>query len=359
MPRSPPPLDPEHNPVHRFARALREVHRRGGKPSRDWLWRQINVSHATGFHILNGDRFPSWQHAGSLVKACGGDPESLRNLWLQVDTVLETATPEPTLAQEGANKAAEIPDIHVSNDLQNKCTNYSVRQVEVPQSPTQVAIDEQAKERSVSPGSNSICTVAAIKIINLDAIREVIGPAIWQPKLSQLYGTASTIAAMVDPNTVVNLFDNMIVLVFDIDRSTDAINAVIQILEAFTDLDSGSLAEPHCSIGVSSGEVVKFAAYNTNTQYFGPVIDRAFGLCGAANTKAIFIDQTTAVAASMVRIRSQVGRALGRSPDQYQGDEQRILLKGFNEPIEYYEIFWDRQLYGVKSAIVTRDWKAS
>jgi uncharacterized protein YegL len=91
MPRRPPPLDPDHNPVHRFAQALREVHRHAGKPSRDWLGRQINVSHATVSHILNGDRFPSWQHTEALIKACGGDPESFRDLWLQIDTMLDQA----------------------------------------------------------------------------------------------------------------------------------------------------------------------------------------------------------------------------------------------------------------------------
>ncbi|MGH3192294.1 MAG: VWA domain-containing protein [Streptosporangiaceae bacterium] len=96
MPRRARPLDPEHNPVHRFAQELREVHRRAGKPTRAWLGTRMNCSHATVSHVLNGDRFPSWQHTAALITACGDDPERLRSLWLETDTALEQAHHVPT-----------------------------------------------------------------------------------------------------------------------------------------------------------------------------------------------------------------------------------------------------------------------
>jgi uncharacterized protein YegL len=89
MPRRPKPLDPDRNPVHRFAQVLREAHRRAGKPTRAWLGRQMHCSHATVSHILNGDRFPSWQQTAALITACGEDPESIRPLWVETDAALE------------------------------------------------------------------------------------------------------------------------------------------------------------------------------------------------------------------------------------------------------------------------------
>ncbi|WP_155342275.1 helix-turn-helix domain-containing protein, partial [Acrocarpospora corrugata] len=70
MPRRARPLDPQRNPVHRLAQELREVHRRAGKPTRAWLGSRMNCSHATVSHILNGDRFPSWQLTSALITAC-------------------------------------------------------------------------------------------------------------------------------------------------------------------------------------------------------------------------------------------------------------------------------------------------
>lgn len=90
MPRRARPLDPERNLVHRFALELREVHRRAGKPTRVWLGSKMNCSHATVSHLLNGDRFPSWQQASALIAACGDDPERFRDLWLEIDAALET-----------------------------------------------------------------------------------------------------------------------------------------------------------------------------------------------------------------------------------------------------------------------------
>lgn len=95
MPRRVTRLDPENIPTHRFAQALREVHRRAGKPTREDLGKAMKCSHATVSHILNGDRFPSWRLASALISACGEDPEQLRPLWLEIDDVLERAPHVP------------------------------------------------------------------------------------------------------------------------------------------------------------------------------------------------------------------------------------------------------------------------
>lgn len=89
MPRRPPQLDPEHNPVHRFAAQLREIHRAAGKPTRVRLARQMSCSAATVTHILNGDRFPNWDHVVSFAAACDAPAEPLRTAWIQIDAERE------------------------------------------------------------------------------------------------------------------------------------------------------------------------------------------------------------------------------------------------------------------------------
>jgi hypothetical protein len=85
MPRKPPRLYPEHDPVHRFALRLRELHRAAGKPTRVQLARQMHCSASTVTHVLNGDRFPSWPQVVALVKACGASAEQFHEAWMRAD----------------------------------------------------------------------------------------------------------------------------------------------------------------------------------------------------------------------------------------------------------------------------------
>ncbi|MEE1821595.1 helix-turn-helix domain-containing protein [Streptomyces sp. BE20] len=91
MPRKPPRLYPEHDPVHRFALRLRELHRAAGKPTRVQLARQMHCSASTVTHILNGDRFPSWTQVVALAEACGAPTEPLHEVWMRADADNESA----------------------------------------------------------------------------------------------------------------------------------------------------------------------------------------------------------------------------------------------------------------------------
>jgi hypothetical protein len=149
-------------------------------------------------------------------------------------------------------------------------------------------------------------------------------------------------------------------ITFDSDRATDAVNVAVAVQEAVHDANQGrtgarGVIDFTCSVGVSTGSVVGFTTPMGGQDYVGTVVDKAKRLCDAASPKAIFVDRATASAANIMRIASRLGVALGRAPEQYQGDVQRAPLKGFDQPVEYYEILWDQQLYGLKSEAVTRN----
>ena len=344
------------DPLAKLRNRLQRLYRHAGEPSTREVSRRTSkaISHTTVHGVLRCAKIPRWGQLELIVEALHGDIDEFRALWIMVRDAadgLEAAMPEPTPSQD---QAAKFPRLRAEDsDLHRQRADPPVRQVEATQSYAQAAASRQPETRFASPESYSIRTVVAIEITDLAAIKQLFPQTVWLPILHQLYGTVRAIATEADPNVVVDYFDKMIMLVFDADRASDALNAVIEIQEAVTSMEFGQVRDLNCSIGISSGEVVEFADYNTKLHYLGTVVDQTLGLCSAANSRAIFIDRATAAAVNMARVRSRVGQALGHSPHQYQGDSQRVALKGVSQPVEYYEIRWDKQIYGVKSSAVT------
>lgn len=214
------------------------------------------------------------------------------------------------------------------------------------------------RETFANPESRCDCTVATIDIAGSTAWKEQQPQATWLSSLGFFYDNATAIAVESAPDVVVKYLGDGIMFVFDADHTTEAVNAVIRIQEVVNEQSKGSggakgAIDFACSAGISTGEVVRFVTPGGHVDFVGTVVDKAFRLCAAASAKAIFVDTPTLGAANMIRISSTFGRAIGRTSDQYQGDVQRAVLKGFDQPVNYHEILWDQQLYGVKSSTVT------
>ncbi|MER7910667.1 helix-turn-helix domain-containing protein [Streptomyces sp. NPDC096068] len=74
---------PPYDPRDRFAAELRELRRRSlDEPTLDALARSMGCARSNVSMILNGKRFPSWEHMCALVEALGGDPAEWRDRWL-------------------------------------------------------------------------------------------------------------------------------------------------------------------------------------------------------------------------------------------------------------------------------------
>ncbi|AJE86361.1 hypothetical protein SLNWT_5985 [Streptomyces albus] len=79
-----------------FAAELRELRRRTlRKPTEEALARKMGCGRSTVSAILNGRRFPNWEHTASLVEACGGEPSRWQDRWLRAGRQIEEATKGP------------------------------------------------------------------------------------------------------------------------------------------------------------------------------------------------------------------------------------------------------------------------
>ncbi|MFJ6726318.1 MULTISPECIES: adenylate/guanylate cyclase domain-containing protein [unclassified Streptomyces] len=218
----------------------------------------------------------------------------------------------------------------------------------------------QLREAFADPQSREARTVLFIDQVGSTAMKEQQPEAGWLPALGWLYDTVTALAVRADPGAEIKYLGDGIMITFDSDRATDAVNVAVSVQEAVHDANQGRTGAKGaidftCSIGVSTGSVVAFTTPTGGHDYVGTVVDKAKRLCDAASPKAVFVDRATASAANVMKIASRLGLALGRTPEQYQGDVQRAPLKGFDQPVEYYEILWDQQLYGLKSEAVTRN----
>jgi transcriptional regulator with XRE-family HTH domain len=76
-----------------FAAELRELRRRTfKKPTEEALARRVGCGRSTVSAILNGRRFPNWEHTAAFVEACGEDPSRWRDRWLRADRQIEEAS---------------------------------------------------------------------------------------------------------------------------------------------------------------------------------------------------------------------------------------------------------------------------
>ncbi|MBL7500311.1 adenylate/guanylate cyclase domain-containing protein [Frankia sp. CNm7] len=217
----------------------------------------------------------------------------------------------------------------------------------------------QLREAFADPQSREARTLLYISQVESTSAKERQPEAGWLPALGWCYDTVTAIAMAADESAEIKYLGDAIMISFDSDHATDAVNVAIQVQEAINDAHQGRTGAKgtidfSCSTGISTGSVVSFVTPTGSRDFVGTVVDKARGLCEAASPKAVFVDRATASAANVMRIRSRIGDALGRAPEQYQGDVQRAPLKGFDQPVEYYEILWDQQLYGFKSEAVTR-----
>ncbi|MFD9766873.1 helix-turn-helix domain-containing protein [[Kitasatospora] papulosa] len=76
-----------------FAADLRELRRRTfRKPTEEALARRMECGRSTVSAVLNGRRFPNWEHTAAFVEACGDDPSRWRERWLRASRQIEEAS---------------------------------------------------------------------------------------------------------------------------------------------------------------------------------------------------------------------------------------------------------------------------
>lgn len=177
----------------------------------------------------------------------------------------------------------------------------------------------------------------------------------WVTTAAFIYETISRVIAEIKTNSevLVKWQGDGALLTFDVADVTHALNASIRIQYAIKKANESRSIESFCSIGVATGWVFAFTAPNGTPDHLGTVMDRGARLCAAANANAIFIDHDTNAAADMTAIESPLGVELQRTAKEYLGEAERVAAKGFDQPLEYFELLWDKQRFSVKNKIET------
>jgi class 3 adenylate cyclase len=194
--------------------------------------------------------------------------------------------------------------------------------------------------------------VTFVDIVDSTGMKEREPEAGWLTTFGYVYDVIREVVERGEVGLLVKYTGDGALLAYNEDFATHAINDAIQIQQTIKDSVERRQVTVNVSVGIAIGEVVEFETSH-GTDYLGTVVDRAARLCSIASAGAIFVDTATTASAQMNRVRSTVGEALGRKTDEYQGPVERASVPGFPAPVEYHEIKWDQQLFGVKSKVVT------
>ena len=197
-------------------------------------------------------------------------------------------------------------------------------------------------------------TIVAIDLSNSTSMKIQNPEAKWIPTYEWFF---DLLGRTIDPSKgrVVKYLGDGALAVFGEDYVADGINWAVEIQENILDAQRDVKIDCDCSIGMASGKVVEFQTPDGWIDYIGTVVDRAFRLCSAANSKAVFVDTVTVSAAAMTKVKSRFGTITDpqREGSDYQGSEQKITAKGFAQPIRYHEILWSSGPYGVSKEFVS------
>jgi class 3 adenylate cyclase/cold shock CspA family protein len=196
-------------------------------------------------------------------------------------------------------------------------------------------------------------SISFIDLVDSTGLKLNTPEASWLPHYGWFYELCADRIAAGGVGAIVKLLGDGVMIAYGEDQATQAINDAITVQEAMEDGVEGQHVRLACSIGIATGEVVEFVWSGESVDYLGTVVDRAARLSAAASAQAIFVDVATTASARMNRVHSRVGKALRRPIAEYQGETQKAQLKGFLSPVEYVELHWAQQLFGLKSTVLT------
>lgn len=158
-----------------------------------------------------------------------------------------------------------------------------------------------------------------------------------------------------DAGHVVKFVGDGVLLAYQPSQAHAAINDAIRLLEKLKLQRQHSLVRFDVSIGITYGEVRTWPHRDGSVDYLGPAVDRAFRLASVAAGNALLVDSPTCSAANTFAVKSQVGRATSRTPDEYLGERRETELKGFTKTTKYHEILWDDIRHGLAEGNQAKD----
>jgi class 3 adenylate cyclase len=205
-----------------------------------------------------------------------------------------------------------------------------------------------------SPQSREEGTILFIDITNSTEIKEKEAEVTWIGSYARIYDCVREQIRSEEGGHIVKYLGDAAMAFFDGEHTTQAINAAIRMQEYIEESNTAKVIKGfHCSIGIASGNMVKFSTSDDKDDYIGVVVDRVARLCSSASANATFVDEETIDSAHLGRIRSRIGEALSRRAADYRGEFYNLSLKGFPKPIACYEILWGQDRFGIRTPVAS------
>lgn len=183
--------------------------------------------------------------------------------------------------------------------------------------------------------------------------------AAWLSDLGFLYTTVMTHKNELVPDAVIKFAGDGVILVVDSGSAAEALNCAIKVVEAFAEAAAPRRGQftgdvtNEVSVGVATGELLRFRPPEGGIDHVGPVMDIASRLCGLASPNAILVDTNTVEIANMGKVSSRHGALTHRTPAEYRGDRELVKMKGIPELFPYHELLWEAKRFGIRSDAVT------
>lgn len=202
-------------------------------------------------------------------------------------------------------------------------------------------------------------TVVVADITGSTGIKETQPEPAWVTGTTFLYDTAEeSLAECIKDSTWCKTVGDAILWVGPAPHAADLLCSAIDLLEAINDANKGQAGgigkiNYNITIGVATGSLVELEFRDGRLDYIGQTVDKAFRLSSIATPNALLVDTATVAAGNMTLLRSRVGKALERPIDEYLSTRESAPLKGFSHKVDYHEIQWAKQLFGVKSGNLT------
>lgn len=209
------------------------------------------------------------------------------------------------------------------------------------------------KETFESSESRKEKVIVFVDLSDSTAMKERQAESGWLTDLGWFYDILVETISSDETGNILKFVGDGIMISYPIECAEASINTAINIQEKLREARNANRVGCSCSIGIAAGEVVEFTDPHGKSDLVGTVVDRAARLCSAASPQAVFIDENTTENATWRNVKSRVGEALKRGIKEYKGDLQQVPLRGFKNPVTYHEIFWDTQIYGLKSKTVS------
>lgn len=212
-------------------------------------------------------------------------------------------------------------------------------------------------EAFADPNSKVPLSCSFYDMVNSTGMKATTPESGWLPQVGFLYDTIAKRVADYDDITIKFMGDGVVVF-HPGDDALIAIQIAIDVQETIqgaSRIVNGAKGKVdfRITVGITTGTATRFVTPTGTVDYVGITIDKAARLCGVASAQAIFVDKFTITATNLNRVHSKFGAVVHRDADAYQGTRQSVTLKGITGPVEYHEIFWDSQLFGVKSELLT------